>query len=86
MAKYTKPPAITGKRLIKLLQQDGWIVHRRTRHGVALKKVMGDRTRVTVVQDTRVPLPDGTLSNILGQDQTGIGKRGLLNLINKYGI
>ena len=86
MAKYTKPPAISGKRLIKLLQQDGWIVHRRTRHGVALKKVMGDRTRVTVVQDTRAILPDGTLSKILGQDQTRIGKKGLLDLIDKYGI
>lgn len=86
MVKYTALPAITGKQLIKLLRKDGWKIHRRTRHGIALIKVMSDRTRVTIVQDTRAPLPDGTISKILGQDQTGIGKRGLLNLINKYGI
>lgn len=86
MAKYTKLPTITGKELIKLLQKDGWIVHRRTRHGVALIKKMGDHTKVTIIQDTRATLPEGTLSEILGQKQTGMGKKGLLNLINKFGI
>ena len=38
VAKYTKLPTITGKDLIKLLQKDGWLVHRRTRHGIALVK------------------------------------------------
>lgn len=86
MVKYTKLPAISGRKLIKLLQKDGWIIHRRTRHGVALVKVMGNRKRVTIIQDTRATLPDGTLSEILGQKQTGTGKRGLLNLVNKFGI
>ncbi len=86
MPKYTRLPAISGKKLIKLLQKDGWIIHRRTHHGVALRNKIGDRTRVTVVQDTKATLPDGTLSKILGQDQTRIGKKGLLDLINKYGI
>ena len=84
--KYIKLPAITGKQLIKILQKDGWIVHRRTRHGVALKKVAGQRTITTIVQDTRAIIPEGTLSDILGQKQTGITKRGLLELVNKYGI
>jgi len=84
--KYTKLPAITGKQLIKLLQKDGWVIHRRTRHGVALKKVIENCTRVTVVQDTRASLPDGTLSKILGRSQTGIGSSGLLDLANKYGL
>ena len=84
--KYTKLPAITGKQLIKLLQKDGWIAHRRTRHGIALVKKIGDRTRVAIIQDTRAILPDGTVSKILGQDQTGIGKRGLLDLVNEYGL
>lgn len=86
MTKYTKLPTITGKKLIKLLQKDGWIIHRRTRHGVALIKDIGGRTRTTIVQDTRAIIPDGTLSDILGPKQTKIGKRGLLELANKYGI
>lgn len=86
MAKYTRLPPMTGKQLIKLLPKDGWIVHRRTRHGVALIKAIGGRTRITIVQDTRAIIPDGTLSDILGPKQTGISKRGLLELANKYGI
>ena len=86
MGKYTRLPTITGKKLIKLLQKDGWIVHRRTRHGVALIKKVSDHTKVTIIQDTRATLPEGTLSQILGQKQTGIGKRGLFNLVNKFGI
>lgn len=86
MVKYTKLPAISGKKLIKLLQKDGWIIHRRTRHGIALIKVVNGCTRTTIVQDTIVSIPDGTLLDILGQKQTGIGKKGLLKLVNKYGI
>ena len=84
--KYTKLTAISGKKLIKLLQQDGWKIHRRTRHGVALIKAVSGRTKTTIVQDTRADIPDGTLSDILGHKQTGIGKKGLLELVNKYGI
>jgi predicted RNA binding protein YcfA (HicA-like mRNA interferase family) len=84
--KYTRLPTITGKQLIKLLQKAGWIVHGRTKHGVSLRKRFSDRTRVTIVQDTRADIPEGTLSDILGQKQTGIGKKGLLELVNKYGI
>lgn len=86
MVKYTKLPAISGKKLIRLLLRDRWTIHRRTRHGIALIKATGDHTRVAVIQDTRADLPDGTLSKILGRDQTGIGKKGLLDLINKYGL
>jgi len=86
MPKYTRLPAISGKKLIKLLTKAGWVVHGRTKHGVALKKPFADRTRVTIVPDTKAILPDGTLSQILGHKQTGIGKAGLLELVNKFGI
>lgn len=86
MPKYTQLPAISGNKLIKLLQKDGWIIHRRTRHGVALIKTIGGRTRTTIVQDTRAIIPPGTLSDILGRKQTGIVRKGLLELVNKYGI
>lgn len=52
MVKYTKLPAISGKKLIRLLQKDNWEVKRRAEHGVALAKAIYDRTRVTVIPDT----------------------------------
>jgi len=83
---YTSIPAITGKQLIKLLQKDRWVVGRRTNHGISLTKPTGKRIKVTVVPDTRASLPIGTLQKILGVKQTGIGKKGLLDLLNKYGV
>ena len=86
MVKYAKLPAISGKKLIKLLRKDGWVLKRQARHGAALAKTTSGRTKVTVVPDTRADLDEGTLLAILGSKQTGIGKRGLLDLINKFGI
>ena len=86
MPRYTQLPVISGKKLIKLLQKGGWVVHGRAKHGVALRKYIVDRTRVTIVPDTNARLDDGTLSAILGFKQTNIGKRDLLDLVNKFGI
>ena len=86
MSRYTKVPAITGKQLIRLLEKDGWEVKKRATHGVSLAKRFGDRTIVTVVPFTRATLPEGTLAAILGPKQTGIGKSGLLELINRFGL
>ena len=86
MAKYTRIPALSGKQLISLLQNDGWNIHGRTRHGVSLKKIVNQLTIVTIVPDSRASLPEGTLNAILGVKQTGIGKSGLLVIINKYGL
>ena len=86
MPKYTQLPTISGQKLIKLLQKDGWTVQRQAKHGAALVKHFENRTRVTVVPRSNAPLDDGTLSAILGPKQTNIGKPGLLRLINKYGI
>jgi len=83
---YTAIPAITGKQLINLLKKGGWEEGRRVTHGISLTKHIGQRTRVTVVPDTRASLPRGTLQAILSTKQTGIRKRGLLELLNKYGI
>jgi predicted RNA binding protein YcfA (HicA-like mRNA interferase family) len=77
--------SISGKKLINLAVKDGWVVKRRARHGVAMAKKYTDRTRVTVIPYTRAPLDEGTLSAILGPKQMGIGKRGLTELIEKYG-
>jgi predicted RNA binding protein YcfA (HicA-like mRNA interferase family) len=76
--------SISGKKLISMAVKDGWEIKRRARHGVALAKKYGDRTRVTVIPDTRADLDKGTLSAILGLKQMGISKKGLKELIEKY--
>ena len=82
--KYQKIPTLSGLGLIKLLKKDGWIEHRQAMHGVALIKRAKDRTRVTIVPKSRAALPVGTLMAVLGEKQTGLGKAGLLELLNKY--
>lgn len=86
MKKYTKVPALTGEQLISLLEKDGWKTGRRATHGLSLTRRVGDRTLVTVVPTCADTIPPGTLSDILGPLQTRIGKKGLLALINKYGM
>lgn len=86
MSSRRELPAVTGKQLIKLLKNDGWAEGRIARHGKCLTKKFSDRTRVTFVPNTRASLPPGTLSDILSVKQTGLGKFGLLKLIDKYGI
>jgi len=76
-------PAVTGKQLIRLLQKDGWVEKGRSTHGIALQK---PGHYPTVVPDKKKPIPDGTLGAILGPRQTGIGKKGLAALIEKYGL
>jgi len=82
--KYQKIPALTGLELILLLKKAGWIEHRHTTHGVSLIKQIRGRTRITIVPKSRATLPRGTLMAILGEKQTGLGKKGLLRLLNKY--
>jgi predicted RNA binding protein YcfA (HicA-like mRNA interferase family) len=86
MTPDRKLPRIRGKQLIKLSVKDGWIIKRRATHGVALSKKLGDRTRVTIIPDTRAELDEGTLAAIIGPKQMGIGKNGLFELIDKYGL
>jgi len=83
---YTKVPAISGKQLIKLFIKDDWVVGRQATHGISLTKSAGSHTKVTVIPNTRASLPEGTLGDILGPKQTNIGKKGLLDLLNKYGL
>jgi len=83
---YTSLPAITGRQLIKLLKKDGWLIGRKANHGRTLYKDCGDRKIVTFVPEKSSILPDITLSQILGIKQTGLGKKGLLDLLNTYGL
>jgi predicted RNA binding protein YcfA (HicA-like mRNA interferase family) len=81
--KYQKIPALSGIKLIKLLESDNWVKHGHRAHGVALRKRIGDKTRVTIIPYTKASLPEGTLMMILGRQQTGIGKKGLLKILNR---
>ena len=71
---------------IDILRKDDWEFSRKANHGRALTKKVNDRTLVTIVPETRDSLPDGTLNAILSEKQTRLGRSGLLELINKYGI
>jgi predicted RNA binding protein YcfA (HicA-like mRNA interferase family) len=86
MRRYTSIPALSGKQLIKLLKSDGWALGRYSRHGLTLTKKIGNQTFVTFVPNISDSLPEGTLQAILGAKQTRIGKKGLLDLLNKYGL
>jgi len=77
-----KLPALSGIELISLLKSNGWIEHGHRTHGLALIKRIGKRTRVTIIPNTSASLPIGTLMAILGHKQTGLGKKGLLNLFD----
>jgi len=83
---YTKLPAITGKQLIRLFEQDSWEVGKHATHGLSMTKRFGDRTKVVFVPDKAESLPTGTLLQIIGPKQAGLGKKGLLRLITKHGL
>jgi len=86
LRKYTAIPAITGKQLAKVLVKDGWEIKRRGKHGLSMAKRFRDRVRVTVIPYSNESLDSGTLGAILGPKQTNLRMKGLLDLINKYGI
>lgn len=79
-------PSISGKELIRLLEQDGWENKRHANHGKSLAKYFPrvDRTKVTVVPYSIRDLPQGTLSAILGVKQKGLMRKGLLRLLEQY--
>lgn len=86
MRKYTKVPALSGKQLIKLYREDSWQYGRKTKHGRCLYKFIGNHKRIVYIPESSESLPTGTLMNIIGSKQSNIRKKGLLNLLNKYGL
>ena len=71
-----------------LLEKDGWERRARRTHGVFFSKLFPGEPlpRSTVIPDKSDDLPSGTLGAILGVKQTGIGRGGLQDLIDKYGL
>ena len=70
-----------------LLEQDGWILGGQRRHGIFYSKQFPEERfpRSTVIPDKIGPLPDGTLGAISGVKQTGLGRNGLNDLIERFG-
>ena len=81
-------PAITGKELIRLLVKDDWEIRRKMNHGMGLAKYSPElnRTIIVCVPDKKRALSKNTLGQILGPDQSKIGRAGLTELIEKYGL
>lgn len=79
-------PPVTGRQLIRLLRRDGWEIRRQRSSHVVLSKVGQDgRQRVATIPNGRSPLPEGTLHAIIGPRQSGIGRSGLQELLDRFG-
>lgn len=79
-------PPVTGRQLIRLFIRDGWEVKRQHSSHVILSKMDREgRHRVVVIPNRRSPLPDGTLNAIIGLRQSGIGRSGLRELLDRLG-
>ncbi len=77
--------SITGRELMRLLERDGWVSGGRRTHGIFYsKRFPGEaRPRTTLVPDVSTPLRPGTLGEILGVGQTGLGSAGLRALMRR---
>ncbi len=69
-----------------LPEEDGWERRGRRTHGIFYSKLFPGETfpRSTVIPDKSDDLPTGILGAILGVKQTGIGRGGLQDWIDKY--
>ena len=76
-------PAISGVKLMKLLEADGWQFLRESTHGKAYTKVINGTPRVATIPNKRKSLPQGTLLGILGSKQTGLGRKWLKESLGK---
>ncbi|MCX6024185.1 MAG: hypothetical protein NTZ05_21125 [Chloroflexi bacterium] len=79
---------ITGPQLQRLLRLDGWTEAGRRTHGTYFSKRFPGESmpRSTVIMNKDDPLRDKTLGDVLSAKQTGLGRRGLQELIDRYSI
>jgi predicted RNA binding protein YcfA (HicA-like mRNA interferase family) len=76
-------PALSGKRLLKILKEDGWIEDGKRTHGIAVRKWIDGETRIAIIPTCSDSLPPGALSAILSNKQTGLGREGLKALLRR---
>ena len=77
---------ISGRELMRLLEREGWTPVGRRNHGILYsRRFPGERfPRSTVIPDNTKPLVPTTLGVILSVKQTGLGRVGLQDLIDKH--
>lgn len=76
-------PAISGPELAKLLVKDGWELDAQSTHGQTYRKMVSGELRITTIPTKTRSLCTGTLHQILGPRQTGLGRKGLLRLLGR---
>jgi len=76
-------PALSGKQLLKILKKDGWVEDGKRTHGIAVRKSIDGEMRFAIIPTCSDSLPPGTLAAILSDKQTGLGRDGLMALLNK---
>ena len=76
-------PSVSGEELIQLLEKDGWVQGRRTTHGISMSKVVNGERKVTTIPTKSKVMPEGTLMAILGSKQTGLMRKGFIDLYNR---
>jgi len=80
-------PGLTGNQLIALLVKDGWTRSGQRTHGYALtRRDANGRVRIALVKPTNKTIPDSTLGAILSVKQSGIGRAGLKDMIERHGV
>ena len=77
---------ISGRELMRLLEQDGWTRGGRRTHGVFFYRPFPASVSPAprVIPDKSQDLPPTTLGAILSVKQTGLGRDGLRDLIERY--
>ena len=76
-------PAISGTDLMALLEDNGWIFFKKSKHGFLYCKDFPSGRRRATIPNKSKSLPPGTLSAILSDKQTGLGRKGLLRLLDE---
>ncbi len=76
-------PAISGNQLIKLLKGDGWKERRIKGSHMSLAKDVDGKNRTAVVICNNKSIPEGTLHEVLGVKQTGLGRNWLVEQTTK---
>jgi hypothetical protein len=71
---------------MRLLELDGWVRGGRRTHGIFFSRIFPGESfpRSTVIPDKAAPLPATTLGAILSVKQSGLGRTGLQELVEKY--
>lgn len=80
-------PAISGRQLERLFRLDGWKQKRRAKEGTFFaKRDANGVVRHTVITTKKRPLAPGTLAAMLGPKQSNVGRDGLREMIDCYGL